>query len=252
MKRISAVIITYNEESNIGRCIESLQGVADEILVVDSFSTDATEKICRKYGVRFLQRKWDNYSLQKNFGNDQATNDYILSIDADEVISPELKCSILFVKENLNADAYSFNRLTFYCGKPIRHCGWYPDCKIRLWNRRKARWQGEVHEKLIFDTSFDTEKLSGDLLHFTFKTFLDHINKVNKYSEIAAYTALENNKSSSLCKLILKPIFKFWHIYLIKGGFLDGYAGFLISKMYALDAFLRISKMRLIKKEKNG
>ena len=247
INKISAVIITYNEERNIGRCLQSLQGIADEIVVVDSFSTDSSEKICESYKVRFFQRKWDNYSAQKNFGNEQASNDYILSIDADEVVSEKLQQSILSAKENLNADAFSMNRLTYYCGKPIRHCGWYPDKKVRLWNRNKGSWKGDVHEKISFEPDISISWLKGDLLHFTYQTFFEHIEKVNKYSEIMAATSLKKNKSSNIFLLIFKPAYKFLWVYFVNGGFLDGYEGFLISKMYAFDAFLRISKMRMMK-----
>ncbi len=247
MSQISAVIITYNEELNIARCIESLQGIADEILVIDSFSTDTTEEICRKYGVRFLQRKWDNYSAQKNYGNEQATYDYILSMDADEALSGELRNSLIAAKSNLDSAAFSMNRLTFYCGRPIRHCGWYPDRKVRLWNRNVARWEGDVHERLIYLSPVPRQHLRGDILHYSFRSYFQHVEKINKYSEIAANIAFQKNKSSNIFKLVLKPAFKFWHVYLLKGGFLDGYAGYLISKMYAYDAFLRISKLRLMK-----
>ncbi|MEK6565704.1 MAG: glycosyltransferase family 2 protein, partial [Bacteroidota bacterium] len=132
MTRLSVVIITHNEEQNIARCLESIRGVADEIVVVDSFSTDKTRAICQKHGARFIRHKFEGHIEQKNFAMRQAKSPYILSLDADEALSPELRQSILDVKNNWASDGYRINRLTNYCGAWIRHCGWYPDTKLRL------------------------------------------------------------------------------------------------------------------------
>ena len=129
--KISAVIITKNEERNIGRCLASLEGVADEVIVVDTFSEDRTKEICAEYGALVIDRAWEGYSATKNFANDQASFDYILSLDADEALTEELKDSILKVKSSMQG-VFSFNRLAFYCGKPVRRAGWYPDRKVRL------------------------------------------------------------------------------------------------------------------------
>ena len=149
MKKISATIITLNEEDKIRPCIESLKDVADEIVVVDSLSTDATKSICEELGVKFIEQKWLGYSEQKNLANSLATNDWILSIDADEIISDELRMSILKIKETdtPNNTVFSFNRLNNYCGKWIHHCGLYPDRKIRIWNRNIGKWEGYIHEE---------------------------------------------------------------------------------------------------------
>ncbi|MTI29248.1 glycosyltransferase family 2 protein, partial [Cytophagales bacterium RKSG123] len=150
MKKISAVIITYNEEKNIQRCLESLKGVVDEIVVVDSLSTDNTKKICEKFDVHFIENPFEGHIEQKNYAMGCARNDYVLSLDADEALSPKLKESILKVKENWTADFYSFNRLNNYCGQWIRHSGWYPDKKIRLWDRRKGKWGGKnPHDNVV-------------------------------------------------------------------------------------------------------
>ena len=144
--QISAVIISHNEERNIRRCLESVQSVADEIVVVDSLSEDKTEEICNEFNVKFVKQQWLGYSEQKNLANNLATNDWILSIDADEELSEELKKSILELKNNNISDdnVFSMNRLTNYCGHWIRHCGWYPDRKIRIWNRNVGMWKGEI------------------------------------------------------------------------------------------------------------
>ena len=152
MIKLSSVIITLNEERNIGRCLDSLRGIADEIVVVDSGSTDRTEEICRTFGVRFFQHPFDGFTEQKNFAIDQCSFEHILSLDADESLSEELKKSVTAVKSNWNKDGYSFNRFTNYCGKWIKHCGWYPDRKLRLFRKEKGRWQGnKLHERFILN-----------------------------------------------------------------------------------------------------
>ena len=173
---LTAVIITKNEEFNISRCLQSLKDVADEIVVVDSFSTDSTEEICKSFNVRFVQQEWLGYSEQKNFANSLASNDWIFSIDADEVLSDELKKSILELKnKNISDDnVFSMNRLTNYCGHWIRHCGWYPDRKIRIWNRKVGKWQGEIHETIEFlteikETAFEE---ATSIRHFSGKNKL--------------------------------------------------------------------------------
>ena len=152
MTPISVVIITFNEEKNIGRCLESVKNIADEIVVLDSFSTDKTEEICLQHGASFFQHPFDGHIEQKNRAITYATYPHILSLDADEVLSPELEQSIKAVKENWQADGYYFNRLTNYCGKWIRHCGWYPDRKLRLWDSRKGKWGGvNPHDKYMLE-----------------------------------------------------------------------------------------------------
>jgi glycosyltransferase involved in cell wall biosynthesis len=246
--KISAVIITHNEERNIERCLKSVMKVADEIIVVDSNSTDKTEEICKTFGVNFVFQKWLGYGEQKNFANSLAKYEYILSLDADEVLSEKLQSSILETKQNFTADAYNFNRLTFFYGKPVKHCGWYPDRKIRLFNKQKAHWEGNVHETLIFPESFYVKFLAGDLLHYTTDNLFSQIEKINKYSDSYAISAVAKGKKANLLKLISKPKYKFFHVYFIKLGFLDGWNGFLISCLSALDAFFRLCKMRMYQK----
>ena len=248
MHKISAVIITFNEERNIARCLQSLQGVADEMIVVDSGSTDRTAEICKEFGVRFEHRIWDNYSSQKNYGNTLAQFNYILSIDADEALSEKLKNKIIAEKQNLEYDAYHFNRLTFFYGKPVKHCGWYPDRKVRLFNKQKAHWEGNIHETLQFSETFSVKFLAGNLLHYTTDNLFSQIEKINKYSDTYAIAAVEKGKKASLPKLIFKPQYKFFHVYFIKLGFLDGWNGFLISCLSALDVFLRLCKIRMYQK----
>lgn len=250
MNKISAVIITYNEEINIGRCLESLQGLANEIVVVDSFSTDKTEEICQGYGVRFIKHPFEGYMEQKNWAAAQATYDHLLSLDADEALSEQLKSSILEVKINWRHDGYSFNRLTNYCGQWIRHLGWYPDRKLRLWDRRKGTWQGKgLHERFVMYADTTTAFINGDLFHYSYYSIRGHIDQVNKFTDIGAATALKNGKRASILMIVLNPLWKFFRDYIVKLGFLDGYYGLVISVISAQATFLKYVKMReLIKK----
>lgn len=238
MATISAVIITYNEAENIGLCIESMKNIVDEIIIIDSYSTDKTLEITQTYNCQFFQCKWDNYSSAKNFGNSKATKDYILSIDADEQLSAELQKSILqFKKTQTENAAYCFNRRNYYCGKIIRHGGWYPDTKTRLWPNSMGIWRGLVHEQVHFNRQLPVVHLKGDLLHFTYHSIAHHKQKVKRYAEFAA----QNNTKSSFIKAVLSSSFRFLKTYIIKLGFLDGYYGFTIARLSALEAFLKYS-----------
>lgn len=242
---ITAVIVTLNEEMNIGRCIDSLTGIAEEIVVLDSFSTDKTPDICRSKEVVFLQKAWQGYSTSKNYANSLATKDYILSIDADEALSDELKQSILKEKGSSTTQAFAFSRLTNYCGKWIHHCGWYPDTKVRLFKRGEANWTGEIHEELAFNTPTDVKILKGDLLHYSFPTIASHIRTLNSFSEIAAKDAFSKRKKVNLLlHVFFNPLFTFFKKYFLQKGFLDGYYGFIICAISAFANFIKYVKLR--------
>ena len=233
MKKISATIITLNEEDKIRQCLESLQDVADEIVVVDSLSTDNTKSICEEFGVRFIEQKWLGYSEQKNLANDIASHDWILSIDADEVLSDELKKSILRIKneerETKNEElVYSFNRLNNYCGKWIHHSGFYPDKKIRIWNRKVGKWEGIVHEVIKFSTKVKEVHLKGDLLHYSYSKPEDFERQVFKFAEMRAQHYFDKGKKNAGLLSVVSPIFFFIKHYLIRLGFLDGKEGFVM------------------------
>lgn len=250
MISLSVVIITFNEEKNIELCINSVKNIADEIVVVDSFSTDNTKEICLKHNVKFIQHKFEGYIKQKNFAITQASSEHILSIDADESISPELEESIIKVKNNWKADGYYFNRLTNYCGKWIRHCGWYPDKKLRLFDKSKGSWVGtDPHDRFEIDKNSTTIYLKGDLLHFSYYSIYQHIAQTNKFSEIGAIEDFKNGRSISFLGLILKPLWKFIRDFIFKAGFLDGYYGFVICKISANATFLKCLKIRELKKK---
>ena len=241
---LSAIIITLNEERNIARCIDSLHNVADEILVVDSFSTDRTRQICMDRGIRFLENKWSGYSIQKNFAQQQASHDFILSLDADEALSDELSGSIRQVKNMDAPHCYSFNRLTNYCGKWIRHGGWYPDVKIRLYDRRSCQWEGNIHERLRCSDVKKAMQLKGDCYHYTFYTISEHLRQVDKFTSLMAEEEFEQGKRASWFKIIVHPIVKFIRDFIFRLGFMDGYEGYLISRISAYATFLKYAKLK--------
>ncbi len=244
MIKLTVAIITFNEEHNIARCLESVKEIADEILVVDSFSTDNTENICLKYGARFVKNAFIGHIEQKNIALKLSNHDYILSLDADEVLSLELLNEIKKVKADFKLSGYRFNRLTNYNGHWVRHCGWYPDTKLRLIKKNHAQWCGlNPHDILQMKVESDVGFLSGDLLHYSYDSISSHINQTNKFTTIAAKAAYAQGVRSSLFKIVTRPILKFLRDYFFKLGFLDGRYGFIICFINALSALLKYSKL---------
>ncbi len=249
MVKLSVSIITYNEERDIGRCIASVQSVADEIIVYDSFSTDQTKQICESFPkVRFFEQAFLGYAAQKNVANEQASNDWILSIDADEALSEELKKSILEAKEKGFEGKYRVNRLTNYCGHWVRYGGWYPDSRIRLWNRKHAQWEGTLHELPQFTTEQNEHRLQGDLLHYSYHSIQQHIAQVNKFTDIGAESSHAKGRRVNLFKIVVFPFWKFLKDYFFKRGFLDGYYGFVICTISAHASFVKYIKMKELQK----
>ena len=251
--KLSGVIITYNEEKKIAKCLQSLQGIVDEIIVVDSFSEDSTEDICKEHNVRFIKNKFKGHIEQKNFAITQAKYDYILSLDADEILSDELKKSILAKKENISFDGYSMNRRNFYCGKKIKYSGWYPDIKIRLFDRRKAKWGGEnPHDEIVMMNKEYTDHLTGDLLHYTFDSIQEHELQMKKFARISANFKYENKNQREIVhlKTFVSPIYRFLNLFFLKKGFLDGKEGFKICYEEAKYTFRKYNLLR--KLYKNG
>lgn len=253
MPQISAVIISYNEEHFIERCLKSLEGVADEIVVVDSFSTDKTEEICSGFNVLFIKQIFLGYREQKQFAMQQAKNNFILSLDADEALSPELRESIIKVKDNWKHDGYRVNRLNNYCGKWIHHTSLYPERKIRLFDRTKGRWGGiNPHDQFVMEANSKTGSLKGHLLHWIFDSIEEHIQKINKYTSISAQEYFKLGIKAPHWKILLKPLWRFVHSYIIKLGFLQGFTGFIISRNLAFMNYLKYAKLRKIIKENPG
>lgn len=227
--KISTVIITYNEASNIAQCLEAAQQVSDEIIIIDSYSTDTTKKICERYKVRFFEHKFEGYGEQKNWGNEKATGDYILSLDADEVLSETLINDILKIKNNPTYKAYRLNRLTNFAGTWVRFAGWYPDRKVRLWEKSSAVWIGKaVHEILEVKQGVKVGQLKGDLLHYSFSSVFDYLNRQNKYAKLSVIEQLKRGKTPKFLPSLLKGFYKFILLYFIKLGFIHGYHGFVI------------------------
>jgi len=250
MPNISVVIITYNEERNIGRCLDSVKDIADDIVIVDSFSTDNTAEICRQYGARFIQHAFEGHIEQKNWAIPHAKFPHILSLDADEVLSEELRKSILEVKANWKHDGYYFNRLTNYCGKWIRHSSWYPSRKLRLWDSRKGRWGGtNPHDRFILDRKASRKFLKGDLLHFSYYSIQEHIRQINKFSDIVAISYYKEGRHANMFNIVFNPIWRLFRDYIIKLGFLDGFYGLIISVNSAHETFLKYTKLRRICQE---
>ena len=243
---LSVVIITFNEEANIARCLQGLGSIADDVLVVDSFSTDRTLAICQAHGVRVVQHPFVGYVAQKNFATDQARHDYVLQLDADEVLTEELRRSILAVKSSWQHAAYSLARLTNYCGTWVRHGGWYPDRKLRLYDRRLGRWQGLLlHEYYEVRPGHSTGALPGDALHYSYSSVAQHVSQLNRFTSITAQElALRGQTRVTLFHLLLKPLWKFVHGYVLRLGFLDGFAGLSIAAISATGVFLKFAKLK--------
>ncbi len=251
MEQLSVVIITYNEEKNIGRCIDSVKEIADEIVVLDSFSSDDTVTIARNKGARVVQQRFAGYVAQKNKAAELAKFDYILSLDADEALSTTLKDSIQKIKEGFVYQAYSMNRCNHYCGSFIRRGTWYPDKKIRLFDKRLLKWGGlDVHEKIVLPPRLAVYPLKGDLLHYTFTTVEQHRKNNDKYSTIAAQSLYKIGKKTNWLKIIASPTWSFFNAFLLRGGLLEGHKGFTIAYQQARYHFLKYFKLYKLHKGK--
>jgi glycosyltransferase involved in cell wall biosynthesis len=241
--KISATIITFNEERNIARAIESLR-CADEILVVDSGSNDRTVEIAEKLGARVIEHNWVGYSDQKNWAAGQAAHDWILSLDADEAVSEMLEAEIWQLKKNgAGAAAYTMPRLAQYLGRWILHSGWYPDRKIRLYDRKRAKWVGAyVHERL--EVEGKVESFEGPILHFPCQSLSEHLRTMDRYTTLAAEQLVAQKKKIALSNLLFKPAWELFRTYVLKRGFMDGAEGLAIAWMGALYVFLKLAKAR--------
>ncbi|MCC7500948.1 MAG: glycosyltransferase family 2 protein [Flavobacteriales bacterium] len=251
MRPLSAVIITFNEERNLRRCLASLKGVADDIVILDSFSTDRTEAIAREHDARFVQHAFDGHIEQKNRAITHALHPFVLSLDADEALDDNLRKAVLQAKSG-QAAGYTMNRLTNYCGSWIRHGGWYPDVKLRLWDSRSGRWTGvNPHDRYELNAGARIEHLQGDLLHYSYYTLADHIRQVNYFTDIMAKANLERGKRSNMLRILFSPLVKFIGDYVFRLGFLDGYHGFVIAMVSAHATFLKYAKLRDLQRDRS-
>ncbi len=240
---LSVVIITHNEEDNIKECLESVQWAAD-VVVVDSDSTDKTEEICRAFEVHFIKEPWKGFALQKNSAIEKATQNWILSLDADERVTPELKKEIISVLESANPkDGYFIARKNFFLGRWIKRCGWYPDYNLRLFQKGKGLFGiREVHEAVKLDGV--AGHLEFPMEHHTYKSLEDFMKRLDRYSTLAAQEMLKEKKTYSILHIVFRPIFTFISMYFLRLGFLEGYYGFILSVLYAFYTFLKYIKLR--------
>ena len=244
MNFLSALIITLNEEKNIARCIDSVRHIADEVIILDCYSTDNTVEIARSKGAIVHQQKFKGYIEQKNCALQLASYDFILSLDADEAIDEKLAHAILKEKEHFIYSAYRMNRCNNYCGRFIRHGLWYPDKKIRLFDRRSAKWGGmNPHDKIELADHCRIKHLSGDILHFSYNSIEEHIQQNNKLSSIAAHSLYKMGKRIHWIKLLINPGWAFINGYFLRLGFLDGFYGFVIAINTSHQTFLKYIKL---------
>lgn len=244
MDRISAVLITKDEARNVERCLASLAPVADEILVMDGFSTDDTVARCERLGARVVQHGWLGFGPQKNLANGLARHEWILSVDADEALDPFLQRALAEAKATGLHGVYEIARLNWYYGRFVRHGLEYPDRKVRLFPKSKVSWDGSlVHERLRFAEPLPVTRLDGHLLHFTYQRIAEHVAKQDRYTSLAAEDAYRRGVRPSLAKLLLSPLAVLLKSYLLKRGFLDGTHGLLLAILHAHGAFLKAAKL---------
>lgn len=246
LAKISVVIIALNEQRNIARCLRSVQAVADEIVVLDSGSEDRTRLICERYGVRFYEQRFSRFDDQKNEAIRKASFRYILSLDADEVLSKELVASIQAVKGNWEYDCFRLSRINNFCGRWIRHGEWYPDESIRLFDRTKANWEGAVHEKVVPLSGCSTSVLTGELLHYSYYSVSQFRQKSEFYADLMAKELFRRGKRPFFFHLYLKPLYRFFYAFIIRGGFLDGYSGYCIARLTSERLALKFLKLKIL------
>ena len=252
MNRVSACLITLNEEANLPRALASLREVADEIVVVDSGSTDGTAEIARSAGALFLERPWTTYADQKNYAAECASNDWILSVDADEELSSPLQtCLLSWKKHTPEHSVYDVARKTWYLGKWIEHSGWYPDFQRRLYRRDQAEFSGLVHESLRF--SGRPGRLNGDLLHYTVNSLDEHEANVERYTTLAAQQMFAEGKRSWKGAIWFATPWSWFQNFVLRGGFMDGYRGAIIARMAARSVRLKYAKLgRLVESSRDA
>jgi glycosyltransferase involved in cell wall biosynthesis len=242
MNRLTACLITLNEEHNLPRALASLRGVADEVIIVDSGSTDKTEQVAREYGAVFHIRKWTNYAEQKNYAASLAQTEWVLSLDADEELSSALQTAIVdWKKRSPEFGVYEVARKTWYLGAWIKHSGWYPDFKKRLYRKGVAQFTGSLHETLQF--SGTCGRLSGDLLHYTVRDFAEHQSNVERYSTLAAEQMYKDGKRHWRGAVWFAAPWTFFQNFVLRRGFLDGRHGVLIARMAARTVRLKYTKL---------
>lgn len=249
MNNLSVTIITKNEEKNIERCLRSLSWV-DEIVVVDTGSTDSTKRICQKYNCKIVESSWLGFGKTKKLAVDSAKNDWILSIDSDEEVTNELRNEILSILKSPSNNAYRIKRTSFYLDRMIKHCGWNSDYPLRLFNRKYGNFNDkEIHESVVMTEGIVVRKIEQIILHYTYPTIDSHINKVNRYSRLQAEEMKQKGKSYSLIAAKIFAINKFINMYLLRLGLLDGKEGFILCSIASFGVYLKYVKLWKLNKK---
>ena len=242
MAKISACIISFNEEKKIEDCLKSLVDIVDEIIIVDSLSTDDTLEIAKKYTDKIFHQKFLGHIEQKNLAVEKTSNDWILSLDCDERLSDELQQSIQKIKDHLDdADAYRMSRKTFYIYRWLNHC-WYPDLKTRLFNKNSSRWGGTNPHDHVVTQGKNIVRLQGDIYHYSFDSISDHLKTIDSFTEIGADELVRKNKPVTIFSPLTHASWTFLKLYIFKRGFLDGFAGLVVSVLSYMHVFVKYSK----------
>jgi glycosyltransferase involved in cell wall biosynthesis len=243
MEKISVAIITLNEEGNIRDCLESVKW-ADEIVVVDNGSTDGTLQVCQEYRARVYQECWKGFSAQKNSAIEKTTNEWVLSLDADERIGPELRREIQkTLQEDPPVDGFWIARKNYFLGRWVRYCGWYPDRNLRLFRKSRGRFtERAVHERV--EVQGKTANLNHPLVHETYRSLSDFLIRSDRYSTLAAGEMWRQGRKCRWVDLFFRPPLTFLQMYLLRAGFLEGYWGFLLSVLYSYYTFAKYAKLK--------
>jgi glycosyltransferase involved in cell wall biosynthesis len=243
MEKISVAIITKDEGRNIRECLESVKW-ADEIVVVDNGSRDGTLEVCREYGAEVYQEEWKGYAGQKNSAIDKTRNDWVMSLDADERVGPELRREIETIfRGDPSIDGYFIARKNFFLGRWIKHCGWYPDLNLRLFRKSRGRFQERaVHEKV--ELRGKTSTLKHPLFHETYRSLSEFLQRMDRYSSLAAREMHSQGRKYRFTQVLFRPPFTFLQMYFLRTGFLEGYFGFLLSSLYSFYTFAKYNKLK--------
>lgn len=252
MENISATIISLNEEARIRACLESLRDVADEIVVVDSGSTDRTVAVCLEMGCKVSTRPFDGYGAQRQYATSLTTHRFVLALDADEVLSPALRASLLQLKaDGMTHRVYQMSRLNFYCGYPVKHCGWYPDRQIRLFDKRYASWNlDDVGERVVFRDSVKPQRLDGDILHYRCEMPEQYSRLMERHAAIKARQLVSAGEQVGLLTPIVKGMKALWEMYVSRGGMMEGSVGRRLAREECRAEYMAYSGARRLKRRK--
>lgn len=253
MKLLSVVILTFNEEKNIERCIKSVLPLTSNVTLIDSYSSDNTQELASKLGVKIIEKEFEGFIKQRVFSIESASTDYVLALDGDEWLSQELQDEIKDILQNWTHDCYELNRLSRIGKKWIKHSKWFPDYKIRLLKRGTARCSGKSpHDTILANPGSQTKKLKGILYHHANDDFQERLTTINSHATVAAQYLFDQDTKANIFRIVGKPFFRFWIQFLIRGGFRDGYLGLFVCISDSFYVFQREIKLYELYKIKNG